>query len=426
MVSFIYGRSGSGKSELLFDIAEKSAQSGRHAYFLVPDREAVNAERTAAKRNLGANLDIITFTRLCDFVFRRYGGICKTYIENGAKRILMRRALTSLSPALSVYGGISDSDTNAVNELVKLRSDMMRGKVTPQALMAASEKLAENTRLCGKLSDRLCRLCGKDRKCGRRHQQRNRQDDADQPKKRTVALHGFLLILLCASAQVAYTVGVRILMTAALCRAKVAEAVGIHRCVQAVQCIVAGKCAVRVTEEDIGIRHRRRHAMVYIDVDHRLRERLGAAAQVKLQFRHRRIETDDVSHQHHIGHIVHILRRSIQRGDVEALDRDLAVHNNRRFGALRDVPFSAGIRGEEEDLQRIVRVCFAESNRCLSVVGIGIHVPAADKPVVAGTNRDIRVHLIFRRSDEAADHIHFDAVAGREAVLGRDHGIVAH
>ena len=31
MVSFIYGRSGSGKSELLFDIAEKSAQSGRHA-----------------------------------------------------------------------------------------------------------------------------------------------------------------------------------------------------------------------------------------------------------------------------------------------------------------------------------------------------------------------------------------------------------
>ena len=153
MVSFIYGRSGSGKSELLFDIAEKSAQSGRHAYFLVPDREAVNAERTAAKRNLGADLDIITFTRLCDFVFRRYGGICKTYIENGAKRILMRRALTSLSPALSVYGGISDSDTNAVNELVKLRSDMMRGKVTPQALMAASEKLAENTRLCGKLSD---------------------------------------------------------------------------------------------------------------------------------------------------------------------------------------------------------------------------------------------------------------------------------
>ena len=153
MVSFIYGRSGSGKSDCLFSAAERTVSCGRHVYFLVPDREAVNAERSAAKRNLGADVDIITFTRLCDFVFRRYGGICKTYIDSGAKKIIMRRALTSLSPALSVYGGISDSDTNAVAELVKLRTDMARGKVTPKALMEASEKISENGRLSEKLSD---------------------------------------------------------------------------------------------------------------------------------------------------------------------------------------------------------------------------------------------------------------------------------
>lgn len=153
MVSFIYGRSGSGKSKLLFDIAGDSVQGGRRAYLLVPDREAVTAERTAAERDLGHGLDIITFTRLCDLVFRKYGGICKTYIENGAKKILMRRALTALSPALSVYGGISDSDTNAVGELVKLRTELTHGKVTAKALMAASGKLSENSRLSSKLSD---------------------------------------------------------------------------------------------------------------------------------------------------------------------------------------------------------------------------------------------------------------------------------
>ena len=73
MVSFIYGRSGSGKSDCLFSAAERTVSCGRHAYFLVPDREAVNAERSAAKRNLGADVDIITFTRLCDFGFKLGG-----------------------------------------------------------------------------------------------------------------------------------------------------------------------------------------------------------------------------------------------------------------------------------------------------------------------------------------------------------------
>lgn len=153
MVKFIYGRSGSGKTEWLFETAEKAVSEGRHVYFLVPDREAVNTERAAAKRLLGADTDIITFKRLCDFVFRRYGGVCRTYIDAGAKKILMRRALTSLSPTLSVYGGISDSDTNIVNELVSLRTEMKHGKISASALMEASGKLSESKRLCEKLSD---------------------------------------------------------------------------------------------------------------------------------------------------------------------------------------------------------------------------------------------------------------------------------
>ena len=48
MLSFIYGRTGTGKSAELFSRAQSAAASGKHVYILVPDRDAVIAERRAS------------------------------------------------------------------------------------------------------------------------------------------------------------------------------------------------------------------------------------------------------------------------------------------------------------------------------------------------------------------------------------------
>ena len=49
MLSFIYGRTGTGKSAELFSRAQSAAASGKHVYILVPDRDAVIAERRASE-----------------------------------------------------------------------------------------------------------------------------------------------------------------------------------------------------------------------------------------------------------------------------------------------------------------------------------------------------------------------------------------
>ena len=104
MIGFVYGRSGSGKSEWIDSRMSEAARTG-HVFLLVPDREAVAAESRAADVGNAGTIDVVTFRRLCNYIFRRYGGLCADYIGAGAKKLMMRNVLEALSPTLSEYGG---------------------------------------------------------------------------------------------------------------------------------------------------------------------------------------------------------------------------------------------------------------------------------------------------------------------------------
>ena len=97
MIRFIYGKTGSGKTDAVFAEMEKSARE-RRTFLLVPDREAVAAESRAAELNGAQNIDVLTFGRLCNYIFRRYGGLCVDYIGAGAKKLIMRNTVKKLAP----------------------------------------------------------------------------------------------------------------------------------------------------------------------------------------------------------------------------------------------------------------------------------------------------------------------------------------
>ena len=82
MVHFIYGRTGSGKTGFMLECA--AATHGKHIFVLVPDRGAVMAERAFSYAPNAGDIDVVTFSRLSNFVFRRYGGLCESYISRGA------------------------------------------------------------------------------------------------------------------------------------------------------------------------------------------------------------------------------------------------------------------------------------------------------------------------------------------------------
>ena len=148
MIRFIYGKSGSGKTEAVFSEMERS--EGR-VFLLVPDREAVSAESRAAELNNAQNIDVLTFGRLCNYIFRRYGGLCVDYIGAGAKKLMMRNVMKTLSPALKEYGEVNHF--GIFEKMTELRTNCYHDKITPSDLESAGNAIGEGVPLGAKAAD---------------------------------------------------------------------------------------------------------------------------------------------------------------------------------------------------------------------------------------------------------------------------------
>ena len=150
MIYFIYGKTGTGKSEQLYASLKRAAKE-KHVYLLVPDREAVAAESRIANIEYEENADVITFNRLCDYVFRQYGGICVDYIGKGAKKLVMRNVMQALAPALKEYGNVRHF--GVYEKLTELRSSFYYDRISLEDLRRASLSLGEGSHLGAKAED---------------------------------------------------------------------------------------------------------------------------------------------------------------------------------------------------------------------------------------------------------------------------------
>ena len=150
MIHFIYGKTGSGKTNAVFSEMERSACKGK-VFLFVPDREAVAAESRAAELNHAQNIDVLTFGRLCNYVFRRYGGLCVDYIGAGAKKLIMRNVMKTLSPALKEYG--KTNHFGIFEKMTEFRSACYHDKISPSDLVEAGQSIGEMTPLGAKAMD---------------------------------------------------------------------------------------------------------------------------------------------------------------------------------------------------------------------------------------------------------------------------------
>ena len=137
MVHFIYGRTGSGKSAHM--LAHAAETENKHIFVLVPDRGAVMAERAFSYAPNAGDIDVVTFRRLANFVFRKYGGICENYISRGAKKVMMHNTLAALSPLFASKGEFFESDTAATERFINMRTELARTAVSPEVLARAAE-----------------------------------------------------------------------------------------------------------------------------------------------------------------------------------------------------------------------------------------------------------------------------------------------
>ena len=106
MLELILGAAGTGKTALLYEKLKDWVAGGGRAILLVPEQASFESEK-ALHRLLGPqsalSVEVLSFTRLCDRIFREYGGLAGTHLDGTAKYLLMSVALEELEGQLEVY-----------------------------------------------------------------------------------------------------------------------------------------------------------------------------------------------------------------------------------------------------------------------------------------------------------------------------------
>ncbi|MBQ4612373.1 MAG: exodeoxyribonuclease V subunit gamma [Clostridia bacterium] len=101
MRRLLLGRSGSGKTQAVFDRLEALVAQGHEKVFLlVPEQYSFENERDLQMRlgtQAASRVQLISFTRLADKVFRELGGMAGEQLDDGMRALLMSRALEQVS-----------------------------------------------------------------------------------------------------------------------------------------------------------------------------------------------------------------------------------------------------------------------------------------------------------------------------------------
>ncbi|MDR2908398.1 MAG: PD-(D/E)XK nuclease family protein [Oscillospiraceae bacterium] len=156
VLHIVTGCAGSGKTALLLEKIKDAAKKGERSIFLVPEQYSFEAE-LLVRRELGPgpalNVEVLSFTRLCDSVGRLHGGLAGTPVTRAGKYLFMSLAAEQLRDSLKVYRK-SALNPSFLETLVSACAEFKTSGVTP-------EKLGEVAAGCekGPLRDKLYDLC---------------------------------------------------------------------------------------------------------------------------------------------------------------------------------------------------------------------------------------------------------------------------
>ena len=152
MIKFVYGAPGSGKTHYVFECLKEDHEN---ALLIVPEQQTVICERKALEflpESSQLTFEVLNFSRLCNKVFRLFGGLSYHYIGSGMKSLFMWRTLRELAPLLEEYK-ISGNEMSMTPLMLASVSELKNYSISPDRLEKAAEELPDDAALRGKVRD---------------------------------------------------------------------------------------------------------------------------------------------------------------------------------------------------------------------------------------------------------------------------------
>ncbi|MCH5304358.1 MAG: PD-(D/E)XK nuclease family protein, partial [Ruminococcus sp.] len=148
MLQFILGKSGSGKTTEAVNILSTLCINGnKKLLMLVPDQSSFETETTFLDilgPKLSRDVLVFGFSRLSNYVFKNTGNIPENVIDDGIRKIIMRKALDEVQDNLKMF--TSGKSRKSVLELM-LHSLMecKKDNITCDMLESTAEKIENKT-----------------------------------------------------------------------------------------------------------------------------------------------------------------------------------------------------------------------------------------------------------------------------------------
>lgn len=155
-VTFLYGRSGSGKTYTIAKRLRHSAADGVRSFLLVPEQQSHTAERrmlSLLPPRAQLTVEALSFTRLANRVFRQVGGLSYHYATGGVQALLMWRRLCELSPLLEEYGEQAQKNPALTEVMLSAVGELKGCSVSPARLERVADKLPQGSTLRKRLRD---------------------------------------------------------------------------------------------------------------------------------------------------------------------------------------------------------------------------------------------------------------------------------
>ena len=102
----VLGKPGTGKTEWVRNRVANLAKRGKQVYLIVPEQFSFESERALSAlldEQSASYVEVLSFTSLCNRIFRQYGGLAGNYLSEGGKYILMDLAIEQLTQSMQVY-----------------------------------------------------------------------------------------------------------------------------------------------------------------------------------------------------------------------------------------------------------------------------------------------------------------------------------
>lgn len=156
MIHFIYGPAGSGKSHAIMQYLNIDSKSGKKAFLIVPEQETVAVERQVVSTfppSAQLNIEVLNFSRLCNRIFRTYGGLSYIPASKPIKSLVMWNTLQELSPLLEEYKNSSLTDFSLTQKMLAASAELKAYCISPERLEMTCSKLDMDSSLYAKLRD---------------------------------------------------------------------------------------------------------------------------------------------------------------------------------------------------------------------------------------------------------------------------------